>query len=213
LYLITSGQTNARTTPATEDFAKLLQLVQAAVAAGIDFVQIREKKLPAKVLYELTVKAVAITTASATRLLVNDRADIAAAARADGVHLTTTSLPASVVRAAFGNDFLIGVSTHSMQEAIDAGEQGADFIVFGPVFKTISKSELGNPQGVEQLRLVCREVKPFPVVALGGVTTANVAACLAAGAQGVAAIDMFHDVLRLRDVVSEIRENFQRIQA
>jgi thiamine-phosphate pyrophosphorylase len=178
------------------------------VAAGIDLVQIREKKLPARVLYQLTMKAVAIAAGSDTRLLVNDRADIAAAAGADGVHLTTMSLGPDVIRQVFGDDFLIGVSTHSLAAAITAKQQGADFVVLGPVFVTKSKSEYGQPLGVDKLRQVCQRLAPFPVLALGGITTSNVAACLEAGANGVAAIGMFDDPLRLRDIVSEIRAAF-----
>src|ERR1700704_234261 len=88
IYLITSGRTTARTTPATEDFLNVLQLVRMAVAARIDLVQIREKNLSARVLYQLATSAAGITKRSATKLLINDRSDIAAAAGADGVHLT-----------------------------------------------------------------------------------------------------------------------------
>src|SRR3982751_2176020 len=108
-YLITSGATSAATTPSTEDFQYLLEHISRAVKAGIQLIQIREKSLSGRVLYELTVAASKLTRGSATRLLVNDRADIARTAGADGVHLTTTSLDAGVVRKTFGEDFLIGV--------------------------------------------------------------------------------------------------------
>jgi len=198
----------ARTTPGTEDFATCLHLVQAAATGGIDLVQIREKNLPARVLYELATKAVALTAGTGTNLLINDRADVAAAAGAAGVHLTTKSLPAEIVRSAFGADFVIGVSTHSIEEATAARQQGADFVVFGPVFPTASKSEYGEPQGVAKLRQVCGALAPFPVLALGGITSSNVADCLEAGAHGIAAIGMFDDPLRLRETVSKIRGTF-----
>lgn len=200
----------ARTTPATEDFSNVLHLIQAAVATGIDLVQIREKNLSAHVLYELSASAARVTSGSTTRLLVNDRADIAAAAGADGVHLTTHSLPADVVRRTFGDDFLIGVSTHSAQEAIVARRSGADFVVFGPVFETTSKIEYGAPQGLTNLEKVSLDVSPFPVFALGGLTLGNVADCLQAGAQGLAAIRMFGDPEKLDDVVYAIRESVRR---
>jgi thiamine-phosphate pyrophosphorylase len=202
----------ARTTPTTEDFSNVLHLIRAAVAAGIDLVQIREKNLSANVLYELSASAAGVTSRSTTRLLVNDRADIAAAAGADGVHLTTQSLPADVVRRTFGDDFLIGVSTHSVEEASIARRSGADFVVFGPVFETASKSEYGAPQGLTKLEKVSLEVSPFPVFALGGLTVGNVADCLQAGAQGIAAIRMFGDPEKLGDVVSAIRESVRREQ-
>jgi len=200
----------ARTTPATEDFSNVLHLVRAAVAAGIDLVQIREKHLSANVLYELSANAAGVTRGSTTRLLVNDRADIAAAAGADGVHLTTYSLPAEVVRRTFGDDFLIGVSTHSAAEATIARCSGADFVVFGPVFETASKGKYGAPQGLTNLEKVSLEVSPFPVFALGGLTIGNVADCLQAGAQGIAAIRMFGDPGKLGDVVNAMRESVRR---
>jgi len=180
------------------------------VTAGVDLVQIREKNLSANVLYQLSLNAAAITRGSATRLLINDRADIAAAAGADGVHLTTASLPADVVRRTFGDEFLIGVSTHSPEEARNARRSSADFVVFGPVFETASKSQYGEPKGLKLLTQVASELAPFPVVALGGLTIANVAACIQAGAQGIAAIRMLNDPLRLDHIVSAIREEFAK---
>ncbi len=209
LYLITSGQTTSETTPETEAFRKILQLVQAAVHAKIDLVQLREKDLRASVLYELAANAAGVTKGSATRLLINDRADVAAAAGADGVHLTTTSIRADVVRSAFGGEFLIGVSTHSLAEAGLARRGGADFVVFGPVFDTAAKKQYGQAQGLNYLARVSAELAPFPVLALGGLTTGNVADCVRAGARGVAAIRMFDDPERLGDVVNAIRARFR----
>ena len=193
------------TTPASEAFRSVLRLIQAAVAARIDLVQIREKNLRPSVLYELAARAAGITKGSATRLLVNDRSDVAAAAGADGVHLTTNSLPAEVVRRTFGADFVIGVSTHSLAEASLARRGGADFVVFGPVFETASKKEFGEAQGLGKLARVCADLAPFPVLALGGVTQDNAADCLRAGARGVAAIRMFDGPERLGEMVNALR--------
>jgi thiamine-phosphate pyrophosphorylase len=206
-YLITSGQTTAATTSSSRDFQYILQLIQAAVAATIDLIQIREKALSTNVLYELAGHAAAVTRSSATKLLINDRADVAASAGADGVHLTSKSLPASVVRQTFGNDFLIGVSTHSLSEARAAQIASADFAVFGPVFQTPAKEQYGSPLGLEQLKEVCAELKPFPILAIGGVTEDNFADCLRSGAQGIAAIRMFEDAQRLHTIVARIHEN------
>lgn len=205
MYLITSGETSAQTTPATEDFSNVLRLVEAAVSAKIDLIQIREKQLNAKVLYQLSSSAAAITRGSITKLLVNDRSDIAAACGADGVHLTSLSLPPEIIRLTFGAEFLIGVSTHSLDEATSARGGGADFVVFGPVFNTPSKRQYGEPVGLSALRKVTSELAPFPVLALGGVTTENVADCIQAGATGIAAITMLNDRLVLDRVVNGIR--------
>ena len=146
--------------------------------------------MPARELYELTSSAVELTRGSKTRLLVNDRADIARAAGADGVHLTSQSLPADVVRSMFGSQFLIGVSTHSLDEARTARDGGADFIVFGPVFE---KHGFSTPQGLDKLRNVTSELGDFPVLAIGGVSLENARACFEAGASGVAAIRLLND--------------------
>src|SRR5262245_42590537 len=175
IYPITSGKTPEH----------ILELVEAAVAARVPLFQIREKQLSGRALYELTTRALEITRASETRLLINDRSDIASAAGADGVHLTTQSLPASVVRKIYGPEFLIGVSTHSREEALAARAGGADFVVFGPVFETESKREFGEPQGLQRLQELTSELRDFPVVAIGGIALDNVEACFAAGASGV----------------------------
>ena len=116
-YAITSGATTSQTTPDEPAFASVLHLVETAVIRRIPLFQIREKKLSTRVLYELVCRAVEITRGSETRLLVNDRFDVARAAGANGVQLTSVSLPARVVREACGAEFVIGVSTHSLREA------------------------------------------------------------------------------------------------
>ena len=201
IYPITSGATR---TP--ED---ILALVEAAVAAKVPLFQIREKTLSARVLYEITERAVEITRGSDTRLLVNDRSDIARAAGADGVHLTAQSLRVDVVRKIYGPEFLIGVSTHALDEARAAQVGGADFVVFGPVFETESKREFGEPQGLKRLEQVTRELRGFPVVAIGGITLENVRACFEAGASGVAAIRLLNDTERMVSIAEAIRSVYE----
>ena len=202
-YLITNGETAIAS---TESVARLLKLLSAAVAARVSLIQLREKNLSARALYELTSRAVAITRSSSTRLLLNDRADIAHAAGADGVHLTTRSLEAAVVRAAFGADFLIGASTHSVAEARAARAGGADFVVFGPVFRSSAKGPYGEPQGLEKLTEVAVELAPFPVIALGGVDELGALDCIRAGASGIAAIRLFSECESLEKLVESLRQ-------
>lgn len=196
IYPITSGKATPQTTP------DILQLVRAVVEAEMTLFQIREKSLPARELYELTCRAAEITRGSKTRLLVNDRADIARAAGADGVHLTAQSLPADVVRSICGPEFVIGVSTHSLDEARAARDVGADFVVFGPVFE---KRGFSNPQGLDKLRQVTGELGEFPVLAIGGVTLENIGVCFDAGASGVAAIRLLNDPVRVSEVYERIQ--------
>lgn len=205
LYLITSGATTASTRETNKEFQDILTLIRAAVAAGIDLVQLREKELTTRTLYELTVRAAEIIRGSATALLVNDRADVARSAGADGVHLAANSIDAALIRATFGSDFLIGVSTHSRDQLVHARDAGADIAVFGPIFETGSKRQYGPPLGLKMLAEATREVAPFPVLALGGVSAIKVAECLEAGASGIAAIGLFADASALNSVVAAIR--------
>jgi thiamine-phosphate pyrophosphorylase len=205
LYLITSGETTAATTPSSEEFKRIVTLCAEAIAARISLIQLREKSLNARTLYELTMRVARLTSGSDTRLLVNDRADIARAAGADGVHLTTRSLEPGVVRRAFGEDFLIGVSTHSQAEASAAEREGADFATFGPVFDTPSKRAYGPPTGTIALSEAAQKLAPFPLLALGGITLENARDALRAGAQGIAAIRLFNDAHALQGITERLR--------
>jgi len=207
-YLITDGRTRPETTAASPEFTRLLALVGAGVAARVSLIQLREKLLRPRLLYELTAQAVALTKGSPTRLLVNDRADIALAAGADGVHLTTRSLDAAVVRRISNSNFLIGVSAHSLAEARAAGAAGADFAVFGPVFDTPSKQAYGTPLGLEGLREAARVLAPFPLLALGGITRDNLPQALSAGARGIAAIRLFGEQRDIHVIIRELRESY-----
>lgn len=191
-YAITSGATTSKTTPDDLEFAYILLQVEVAVLIGLSYFQIREKNLTTRVLYELVSRAAQHTRGSSTRLLVNDRFDVARAAGADGVHLTSTSLPPQIVRKVCGPQFVIGVSTHSLDEARAARDGGADFVVFGPVFETESKRTYGPPQGLDKLAEVATALAGFPVLAIGGVNLDNYESCLARGASGFAGISWFN---------------------
>ena len=186
IYLITSGKAT------TENFAKssaqILRLIEIASASSVSLIQIREKQLPARLVFELAQKASRITRKTRTKLLVNDRADIALTAAADGVHLTANSIPVKIVRQIFPANFIIGVSAHTLEEAEKAMREEADFVTFSPIFETPSKAASGASQGVEKLREVCEKLAPFPIIALGGVDETNCASVLEAGASGFAAI-------------------------
>lgn len=212
LYLITSGRTNATTTRASDEYKYLIRLIDTAVAAKIPLLQIREKNLTDRTLYELSVDAASRTASSATRLLINDRADVAFAAGADGVHLTSRSIKASLIRETFGEEFLIGVSTHALEEVIEARENRADFVVFGPVFVTESKRAFGKPLGIEKLGEVVAKVNQLPVLALGGVSLDNAADCFRSGANGIAAIRLLSDPESLLQTVEKLKEVFVKVR-
>jgi thiamine-phosphate pyrophosphorylase len=198
IYLITKGEADAENFP--EKSAEILRLVEAAARAEISFIQIREKRLPARLVFELTEKAAKITRRFQTKLLVNDRADIAFAAGADGVHLTSLSLSAETIRRNFPKDFIVGVSTHTTAEAESAERQGADFATFSPIFSTPGK---GEPKGLAKLKEVCARLKPFPVIALGGIDETNYREVLQI-ADGFAAIRFLNDTENLLSIKQDL---------
>ncbi len=183
ICLMTEGDADAQNFAARK--AEILNNIRRAEAFGITHIQIREKKLSAGLLFELAREAAKIAENLAVKILINDRADIALAARAGGVHLTSQSIPTRIIRQNFPKEFIIGVSTHNLSEVERARNEGADFAVFSPVFVTPNK---GEPLGLKVLNEVCEKIKPFPVVALGGVNATNCRKVLEAGAGGFAAI-------------------------
>jgi thiamine-phosphate pyrophosphorylase len=181
----------------------LIEFADRAVAAGVDMVQIRERDLPARDVLFVIESIAESAHSTGARVLVNDRADIAASA-GTGVHLTTRSLTVEVVRAGFGPDTLVGVSTHEFDDVRAAEQGGADFVVFGPVFETASKKEYGEPVGVEALHQVAACLS-IPVLALGGIKLSNFREVLDAGAAGVAGISMFIEAQDLGGLVATIK--------
>jgi thiamine-phosphate pyrophosphorylase len=146
----------------------LADVAALALEGGVAMIQVRERDLDGAPLLAL-VGAIRERAAGRAPVLVNDRLDVALAARAEGVHLPAAGLEVPAVRRQAGRSFLIGRSVHSLAEARAAGEDGADFVVFGPVFETASKRAYGPPQGVEALRRVAQEAR-LPVWAIGGIT-------------------------------------------
>jgi thiamine-phosphate pyrophosphorylase len=176
-----------------------------AIAAGVDWVQIREKDLPARCL--LGIAEVAVEQAhrrGLSRVMVNDRLDVALAAQAHGVHLGTRSMPADLVRRLVPREFVVGVSCHSLEEALTAQAAGADYILLGPIFATPSKLPYGPPLGLVKLREVTSRIS-IPVFALGGVTLDRVAACRQNGAAGIAGIRLFQDCDSVEKLVRKLR--------
>ena len=207
----------------------LLEHIRDAAAAGVDWIQLREKDLETGALLDLARGAIAAArsgwdgfTVSAggqertrivNRILINDRLDVACAAGADGVHLGEDSVPIREVsgklaqwkRVAQRADFLAGVSCHSVESGVAAARDGAGYLFFGPVFTTPSKISFGPPQGVDALGELCRAVQ-IPVLAIGGITVKNAKECLEAGCAGIAAIRMFQEAKNVARLVAELKE-------
>lgn len=187
----------------------LAEVVGLACDGGVRWFQLREKDLSAGKLLELAGKLRQVTAERGARLIVNDRADVALAVGADGVHLPASGLPPSVARTLVGRGLLVGVSTHSEDEARRAAEAGADYITFGPLFYTPSKAAYGPPVGLEALREVAGRLQPpVPILGLGGVKPGNVSQVVAAGARGVALISA---VISAGDPAGAAREILEEI--
>lgn len=181
--------------------------IHAAIEAGVGAVQIREKDLPTRNLLELASAAAGRARSSHSRIIVNDRLDVALASGSHGVHLGTRSMPVQAARHASPKGFLIGASCHSLEEAIAADSGGADYILLGPIFETPSKAAYGPPLGVEKLAEVAGKVRA-PVLALGGITVDRVATCLDHGATGVAGIRLFQEGDSIAARVRDLQEIF-----
>lgn len=211
LYLITDRhQTKGR---------PLAEVVEEALMAGAEAirssgfgvrsnpiaVQLREKDLSAKELFELALSIKQLTDQYGAKLFINDRLDVALAAGADGVHLGQKSFSPKDVKKFLSNyssRFFIGVSTHSLAEAKKAEDDGADFITLGPVSHTPSKAEYGEPLGIEAIKKIKQKIK-IPVFAIGGIKKENAKDVMNAGAAGIAVISA---VMGAGDAGKAVRE-------
>ena len=203
--LITEGKCD----PTNLEFekTKILSTAAAAAADGVSVIQIREKALPARLLFDLTRSVVEALIDTPSLVFVNDRPDVAITAGADGVHLPENSYSPEVIRQTFP-ELLIGVSTHSLESAVGAAGAGADYVFFGPVFDTPGK---GPAAGVSSLQNVCRELRSFPVIALGGIHQNNVEEVFEAGAAGIAAIRSLNDTTDRQAIVERLTRSRLRV--
>jgi thiamine-phosphate pyrophosphorylase len=155
---------------------------------GASLIQLREKHLQALQFYEQARAAVAIAAERGVRLIINDRVDVALAVGADGVHVGQDDMPPEAARRLLGPEAIIGYSTHSVAQAVDALKLPIDYIAIGPIFQTATKSDTSPVLGLEGLRAVREAVGTVPLVAIGGITAANAPQIIEAGADSVAVI-------------------------
>ena len=205
ICLITKGECDSSNFESEK--TKILGTALAAASDGVNLIQIREKALPARLLFDLTRAVVEKLIETPTVVVVNDRPDVAIAAGADGVHLPENSFPPEVIRRTFPK-LLIGVSTHAIEHAARAAGTGADYVFFGPVFETPGK---GPASGVAELHDVCRELKSFPVIALGGIDEKNFEKVFASGAAGIAAIRSLNDRTRRQAIFEQLTRTSGKI--
>jgi thiamine-phosphate pyrophosphorylase len=162
-------------------------LEQALDGGGVGAIQLREKDFAGQQLFQLAEKARDLCARYHAAFFINDRIDVALAVEADGVQLGKTSLPVEAARTLLGPLRTIGASTHSLEEVQEAERSGADFVLFGPVYFTVSKAAFGPPQGVAALRKIV-ENTPLPVYAIGGIKPENIREVMATGARGISLI-------------------------
>lgn len=170
--------------------ASLIDTIARNLNAGVEWIQIREKDLSARDLFDLTRKVLGLANPNRSKILVNTRVDVALAAGAAGAHLPAGSPAPRVWRPTARQGFLLGVSCHTLDELRIAQDEGADYAVFGPVFPPRSKATAFEPRGIEGFAQAVGAVH-IPVLALGGITAANAEDCRQAGAAGIAAISLY----------------------
>lgn len=185
----------------------LASVLTQAVEAGVRMVQIREKDLGTRDLISLVHRLLPVVKQKQGTVLLNDRIDLVIALGVDGVHLRADSLPVSTARRLLGDGYLIGISTHSVEEARIAEAEGADLIVLGPIFDTPSKRSYGTPLGVHVLDEACRTIR-LPIFAIGGITSPRVPQVLSSGAYGVAVIS---SILQSPSIPDSTRELLARL--
>jgi thiamine-phosphate pyrophosphorylase len=192
--------------------ARLSELARHAVNAGVDLIQIRERDLQTAQLVDIAGDLADIARGSPTRVLVNDRLDVALACRASGVHLRSDSIPPAAVRSETGSRLLIGRSVHKLDEAVEHAP-AVDYLIAGTVFPSASKPASDCLLGEGGLRQMSHAVN-VPVLAIGGVTVERVARIAVAGASGVAGIGLFLTAASsMPDVVAAVRAQFDTVRA
>lgn len=185
--------------------------IARAIEAGVDLIQIRVRDVETRALLSLVRSAVKMAAGTVSRVVVNDRLDVALAAGASGVHLGQHSMPARRAREITPGAMLIGVSCHSLDEAREAEAAGADYILLGPVFETPSKIAFGPPLGLASFRNISSQIRT-PALALGGITAERARRCIEAGAAGIAAIRMFEEAPSMAELVEHLRAEFDRFE-
>lgn len=201
LYVVTDrSQTNGR---------ELTWVLEQALDGGVKAIQLREKDLGGRDLFNLADAVRKLTARYDAKLFINDRIDVALAVAADGVHLGNASIPIATARRLLGPDQLIGASVHALAEAQRAAQAGADFIVFGPVYFTPSKAPYGAPQGLAPLRQVVEKISR-PVYAIGGIKLENIGEVMATGARGIALISAIASANEPQSAAREIFTSLRR---
>jgi len=196
LYLVTDRKLTG--------YRSLEDVIEEACTAGVRAVQLRERDLNAEELFRLGKRIHLITRKYNTSLFINDRIDVAKAIGAEGVHLRETSLPVNEARRLLEPDMMLGVSVHSIENAIAAYDNGADFLVFGTIFHTQSKPGTIEPVGTDAIIHLTQKVD-IPVFVIGGITPERTRVCIEAGAHGVAVISAIMESHNITETINQFK--------
>lgn len=186
----------------------LEEVVGALLASGVRIIQYREKKFSGRRMLEECRLLRKLAKAADACFIVNDHVDLAILAEADGIHLGQDDLPVREARSLVGNDMIIGLSTHSPKQALEAVEAGVDYIGVGPIFETKTKEDVVAPVGFAYLEWVAANIS-LPFVAIGGIKRHNIAEVVARGANCCALVSEFVAAPDIESCVAQTRKNFQ----
>lgn len=181
--------------------------VERLISGGARFIQLREKFASPKEFYDDAKAAIEIARKTGVKIIINDRVDIALALKADGVHLGQDDLPPAKARQILGENAIIGFSTHSIEQAIEAVKFPIDYVAIGPVFATTTKENPEKTVGIEGVKRVREAIGDFPLVAIGGISAENFMQILKSGADSAAVIKS------ILFPTEKIEENFQTFQS
>jgi thiamine-phosphate pyrophosphorylase len=185
--------------------------VQQAVSCGVEVVQYRNKNRETRQMYEEAVRLREICRDSDTIFLINDRVDIALATQADGVHLGQSDMPCPAARKLLGQERIIGVTVHSLAEALQAESMGADYLGVSPIFQTATKPDAGKPAGIRLIEEIRGQVN-IPLIAIGGINHSNAGDVVRAGADGLCAISCVVAKENVRDEIKKFQEIFSALR-
>jgi len=188
-----------------------LEVAQAAIKGGASLIQFRDKEMTTRQLVETAGKIKELTDEADIPLIINDRLDVALAVDADGVHVGQDDMPAALARQLIGPHKILGVSASTVEEALQAEREGADYVSASPVFTTPTKPDAPPPTGLEGLRAIGEAVN-LPVIAIGGINEENVAEVMEAGAQGVAVISAVVSAPGIATAARRLRETVEAAQ-
>jgi thiamine-phosphate pyrophosphorylase len=189
-----------------------LQIAEQAIQGGADVIQLRDKNVSSRELYFAAHQIREISHQYQLPFIVNDRLDIALAVEADGLHLGQEDLPASIARKILGSEQILGVSATSLEEALQAEKDGADYLGVGPIYEARStKADAGEPKGLSLLSEIRRNCQ-IPIIAIGGINLKNIKAVFKAGADGIAVISAIVAAPEIREVTQKFKQTIKALE-